>query len=126
MLYVVSIFVFMSLEKRFHLFQDFLIEMSNGAIFYVRSINLQKLDKPTVRYEGRRGNSNEYSDFEMKVHVTEYVFTIDVVAKCHIDKIWCNELVNMFRGTFSTLIPEKCKIDIIPLTNEPTSRDWYA
>jgi len=126
MLYVVSIFVFMSLEKRFHLFQDFLIEMSNGAIFYVRSINLQKLDNPTIRYEGRRGNSNEYSDFEMKVHVTEYVFTIDVVAKCHIDKIWCNELVNMFRGTFSTLIPEKCKIDIIPLTNEPTSRDWYA
>jgi hypothetical protein len=116
----------MSLEKRFHLFQDFLIEMSNGAIFYVRSINLQKLDNPTIRYEGRRGNSNEYSDFEMKVHVTEYVFTIDVVAKCHIDKIWCNELVNMFRGTFSTLIPEKCKIDIIPLTNEPTSRDWYA
>lgn len=126
MLYVVSIFVFMSLEKRFHLFQDFLIEMSNGAIFYVRSINLQKLDKPTVRYEGRRGNSNEYSDFEMKVHVTEYVFTIDVVTKCHIDKIWCNELVYMFRGTFSALIPEKCKIDIIPLTNEPTSRDWYA
>lgn len=126
MLYMVSIFVFMSLEKRFHLFQDFLIEMSNGAIFYVRSINLQKLDKPTVRYEGRRGNSNEYSDFEMKVHVTEYVFTIDVVAKCHIDKIWCNELVNMFRGTFSSLLPQNCKIDINPLTNEVTRTNWYA
>ena len=47
MLYVVSIIVFMNLEKQFHLFQDFLIEMSNGAISHVRSINLQKLDKPT-------------------------------------------------------------------------------
>lgn len=126
MLYVVIIIVIMNLERRFHLFQDFLVEMSNGVVYNVRSINLKKLDKPTLRYEGRRITSNEYSDFEMIVHATDYVLTIDVICKCHVDKIWCNELVNMFRGTFSTLIPEKCKIDIIPLTNEPTSRDWYA
>ena len=130
MLYVVSIFVIMNLEKRFHLFQDFLIEMSNGAISHVRSINLQKLDKPTLRYVVGRTtvyrDTFHIEDLNMKVHVTEYVFTIDVVAKCHIDEIWCNELVNMFRGTFSTLIPEKCKIDIKPLTNELISPDWLA
>ena len=43
MFYVVSIFAFMNLEKRFHLFQDFLIDMSNGAISYIRSFNLEKL-----------------------------------------------------------------------------------
>jgi hypothetical protein len=120
----------MNLEKRFHLFQDFLIEMSNGAISYVRSINLKKLDKPTLRYVVGRNivtrDTFNYEDLEMNVQVTEYIFTIDVVAKCHIDKVWCDELVNMFRGTFSGLIPEKCKIDIIPLTNEPTSRNWLA
>jgi hypothetical protein len=120
----------MNLEKRFHLFQDFLIEMSNGAISHVRSINLQKLDKPTLRYVVGRTtvyrDTFHIEDLNMKVHVTEYVFTIDVVAKCHIDEIWCNELVNMFRGTFSTLIPEKCKIDIKPLTNELISPDWLA
>jgi hypothetical protein len=130
MLYVVSIFVIMNLEKRFHLFQDFLIEMSNGAITYVRSINLKKLDKPTLRYVTGRTtvyrDTFHYEDLDMRVHVTEYIFTIDVVAKCHIDEVWCNELINMFRGTFSGLIPEKCKIDIIPLTNEPTSRNWFA
>ena len=47
MLYVVIIIVIMNLERRFHLFQDFLIEMSNGVVYNVRSINLKKLDKPT-------------------------------------------------------------------------------
>ena len=126
MLYVVSIFVFMNLEKRFHLFQDFLIEMSNGVVYNVRSINLKKLDKPTLRYEGRRINSNEYSDFEMIVCTTDYVLTINIICKCHIDKIWCDELVSMFRGTFSSLLPQNCKIDINPLTNEVTPTNWYA
>ena len=126
MLYVVIIIVIMNLERRFHLFQDFLIEMSNGVVYNVRSINLKKLDKPTLRYEGRRITSNEYSDFEMIVHATDYVLTIDVICKCHVDKIWCDELVSMFRGTFSSLLPQNCKIDINPLTNEVTSTNWYA
>ena len=130
MLYVVSIIVFMNLEKRFNLFQDFLIEMSNGAISHVRSINLQKLDKPTLRYVAGRTtvyrDTFNYEDVDMMVHVTEYILTIDIVAKCNIDKIWCDDLVNMFRGTFSSLIPTKCKIDIIPLTNEPNPRNWFA
>ena len=130
MLYVVSIIVFMNLEKRFHLFQDFLIEMSNGAISHVRSINLQKLDKPTLRYVAGRTtvyrDTFNYEDVDMIVHVTEYILTIDIVAKCNIDKLWCDDLVNMFRGTFSSLIPSKCKIDIIPLTNEPNPRNWFA
>jgi len=132
MLYVVSIIVFMNLEKRFNLFQDFLIEMSNGAISHVRSINLQKLDKPTLRYVAGRTStivnrdSFNYEDVDMMVHVTEYILTINVVGKCHIDKIWCDDLVIMFRGTFSSLIPAKCKIDIIPLTNEPKPRNWLA
>ena len=126
MLYVVIIIVIMNLERRFHLFQDFLIEMSNGVVYNVRSINLKKLDKPTLRYEGRRITSNEYSDFEMIVHATDYVLTIDVICKCHIDKIWCDELVSMFRGTFSSLLPQNCKIDINPLTNEVTPTNWYA
>ena len=130
MLYVVSIIVFMNLEKRFNLFQDFLIEMSNGAISHVRSINLQKLDKPTLRYVAGRTtvyrDTFNYEDVDMIVHVTEYILTIDIVAKCNIDKIWCDDLVNMFRGTFSSLIPSKCKIDIIPLTNEPNPRNWFA
>ena len=125
MLYVVSIIVFMNLEKRFNLFQDFLIEMSNGAISHVRSINLQKLDKPTLRYVAGRTtvyrDTFNYEDVDMMVHVTEYILTIDIVAKCNIDKIWCDDLVNMFRGTFSSLIPTKCKIDIVPLTNECNS-----
>jgi len=125
MLYVVSIIVIMNLERRFHLFQDFLIEMSNGVVYNVRSINLKKLDKPTLRYEGRLINSNE-CDFEMIVHSTDYVLTIDVICKCHVDKIWCDELVNMFRGTFSSLLPQNCKIDINPLTNEVTPTNWYA
>lgn len=116
----------MNLEKRFHLFQDFLIEMSNGAIFNVRSINLERLDKPTVRYEGRRGSSNEYNDFDMIVSVTDYVLTIDVVSKCPMDELWCNELVNMFRGTFSSLLPPNCKVDINPLTNELRYDNFYA
>jgi len=116
----------MNLEKRFHLFQDFLIEMSNGAIYNVRSINLERLDKPTARYEGRRGSSNEYNDFDMIVHVTEYILTIDIIAKCNIDKIWCDDLVNMFRGTFSSLLPPNCMIVINPLTNELTPSGWYA
>lgn len=126
MLYVVIIIVIMNLERRFHLFQDFLVEMSNGVVYNVRSINLKKLDKPTLRYEGRRITSNEYSDFEMIVHATDYVLTIDVICKCHIDKIWCDELVSMFRGTFSSLLPQNCKIDINPLTNEVTPTNWYA
>ena len=130
MLYVVSIIVFMNLEKRFNLFQDFLIEMSNGAISHVRSINLQKLDKPTLRYVAGRTtvyrDTFNYEDVDMIVHVTEYILTIDIVAKCNIDKLWCDDLVNMFRGTFSSLIPAKCKIDIIPLTNEPNPRNWFA
>jgi hypothetical protein len=130
MLYVVSIFAFMNLEKRFHLFQDFLCEMSNGAISHVRSINLQKLDKPTLRYVVGRAtvtrDTFNYDDLEMMVHVTEYILTIDIVAKCHIDEMWCKDLVNMFRGTFSSLIPVKCKIDIVPLTNELTPTNWYA
>jgi len=126
MLYVVIIIVIMNLERRFHLFQDFLVEMSNGVVYNVRSINLKKLDKPTVRYEGRRITSNEYSDFEMIVHATDYVLRIDVICKCHVDKIWCDELVNMFRGTFSSLLPQNCKIDINPLTNEVTPTNWYA
>jgi hypothetical protein len=126
MLYVVIIIVIMNLERRFHLFQDFLIEMSNGVVYNVRSINLKKLDKPTLRYEGRRITSNEYSDFEMIVHATDYVLTIDVICKCHVDKIWCDELVSMFRGTFSSLLPQNCKIDINPLTNEVTPTNWYA
>ena len=126
MLYVVIIIVIMNLERRFHLFQDFLIEMSNGVVYNVRSINLKKLDKPTLRYEGRLINSNEYSDFEMIVHATDYVLRIDVICKCHVDKIWCDELVNMFRGTFSSLLPQNCKIDINPLTNEVTPTNWYA
>ena len=133
MLYVVSIFVFMNLEKRFHLFQDFLFEMSNGAISHVRSINLEKLDKPTVRYEGRRSRSDEFftsshqfSNFDMLVHVTDYILTIDLIAKCHMDKIWCDELTYMFRGTFSSLLPENCMIVINPLTNELTPTNWYA
>ena len=130
MLYVVSIIVFMNLEKRFHLFQDFLIEMSNGAISHVRSINLQKLDKPTLRYVAGRTtvyrDTFNYEDVDMIVHVTEYILTIDIVAKCNIDKLWCDDLVNMFRGTFSSLIPTKCKIDIVPLTNEPNPRNWFA
>ena len=130
MLYVVSIIVFMNLEKRFNLFQDFLIEMSNGAISHVRSINLQKLDKPTLRYVAGRTtvyrDTFNYEDVDMIVHVTEYILTIDIVAKCNIDKLWCDDLVNMFRGTFSSLIPSKCKIDIIPLTNEPNPRNWFA
>ena len=126
MLYVVIIIVIMNLERRFHLFQDFLIEMSNGVVYNVRSINLKKLDKPTLRYEGRRITSNEYSDFEMIVHATDYVLTIDVICKCHVDKIWCDELVSMFRGTFSSLLPQNCKIDINPLTNEVTQTNWYA
>jgi len=125
MLYVVIIIVIMNLERRFHLFQDFLIEMSNGVVYNVRSINLKKLDKPTLRYEGRLINSNE-CDFEMIVHSTDYVLTIDVICKCHVDKIWCDELVNMFRGTFSSLLPQNCKIDINPLTNEVTPTNWYA
>ena len=116
----------MNLERRFHLFQDFLIEMSNGVVYNVRSINLKKLDKPTLRYEGRRITSNEYSDFEMIVYATDYVLTIDVICKCHVDKIWCDELVSMFRGTFSSLLPQNCKIDINPLTNEVTPTNWYA
>ena len=126
MLYVVIIIVIMNLERRFHLFQDFLIEMSNGVVYNVRSINLKKLDEPTLRYEGRFINSNECSDFEMIVHSTDYVLTIDVICKCHVDKIWCDELVNMFRGTFSSLLPQNCKIDINPLTNEVTPTNWYA
>ena len=130
MLYVVSIIVFMNLEKRFNLFQDFLIEMSNGAISHVRSINLQKLDKPTLRYVAGRTtvyrDTFNYEDVDMIVHVTEYILTIDIVAKCNIDKLWCDDLVNMFRGTFSSLIPAKCKIDIVPLTNEPNPRNWLA
>ena len=126
MLYVVIIIVIMNLERRFHLFQDFLIEMSNGVVYNVRSINLKKLDKPTLRYEGRRITSNEYSDFEMIVNATDYVLTIDVICKCHVDKIWCDELVSMFRGTFSSLLPQNCKIDINPLTNEVTPTNWYA
>lgn len=126
MLYMVIIIVIMNLERRFHLFQDFLVEMSNGVVYNVRSINLKKLDKPTLRYEGRRITSNEYSDFEMIVHATDYVLTIDVICKCHIDKIWCDELVSMFRGTFSSLLPQNCKIDINPLTNEVTPTNWYA
>ena len=125
-LYVVIIIVIINLERRFHLFQDFLIEMSNGVVYNVRSINLKKLDKPTLRYEGRRITSNEYSDFEMIVHATDYVLTIDVICKCHVDKIWCDELVSMFRGTFSSLLPQNCKIDINPLTNEVTPTNWYA
>ena len=120
----------MNLERRFHLFQDFLIEMSNGAISHVRSINLQKLDKPTLRYVAGRTtvyrDTFNYEDVDMMVHVTEYILTIDIVAKCNIDKICCDDLVNMFRGTFSSLIPTKCKIDIIPLTNEPNPRNWFA
>jgi len=130
MLYVVSIIVFMNLEKQFHLFQDFLIEMSNGAISHVRSINLQKLDKPTLRYVAGRTtvyrDTFNYEDVDMMVHVTEYILTIDIVAKCNIDKIWCDDLVNMFRGTFSSLIPTKCKIDIVPLTNECNSPMYLA
>ena len=130
MLYVVSIIVFMNLEKRFNLFQDFLIEMSNGAISHVRSINLQKLDKPTLRYVAGRTtvyrDTFNYEDVDMMVHVTEYILTIDIVAKCNIDKIWCDDLVNMFRGTFSSLIPTKCKIDIVPLTNECNSPMYLA
>lgn len=126
MLYVVIIIVIMNLERRFHLFQDFLIEMSNGVVYNVRSINLKKLDKPTLRYEGRRITSNEYSDFEMILHATDYVLTIDVICKCHVDKIWCEELVSMFRGTFSSLLPKNCKIYINPLTNEVTPTNWYA
>ena len=126
MLYVIGIIIIMNLEKRFHLFQDFLIEMSNGAIFNVRSINLERLDKPTVRYEGRRGSSNEYNDFDMIVSVTDYVLTIDVVSRCPMDKLWCNELVNMFRGTFSSLLPPNCKVDINPLTNELRYDNFYA
>ena len=126
MLYVVIIIVIMNLERRFHLFQDFLIEMSNGVVYNVRSINLKKLDKPTLRYEGRRITSNEYSDFEMIVHATDYVLTIDVICKCHVGKIWCDELVSMFRGTFSSLLPQNCKININPLTNEVTPTNWYA
>ena len=130
MLYVVSIIVFMNLEKRFNLFQDFLIEMSNGAISHVRSINLQKLDKPTLRYVAGRTtvyrDTFNYEDVDMMVHVTEYILTIDIVAKCNIDKIWCDDLVNMFRGTFSSLIPVKCKIDIVPLTNELNPNKFYA
>ena len=130
MLYVVSIIVFMNLEKQFHLFQDFLIEMSNGAISHVRSINLQKLDKPTLRYVAGRTtvyrDTFNYEDVDMMVHVTEYILTIDIVAKCNIDKIWCDDLVNMFRGTFSSLIPVKCKIDIVPLTNELNPNKFYA
>ena len=126
MLYMVIIIVIMNLERRFHLFQDFLVEMSNGVVYNVRSINLKKLDKPTLRYEGRRITSNEYIDFEMIVHATDYVLTIDVICKCHVDKIWCDELVNMFRGTFSSLLPQNCKIDINPLTNEVTPTNWYA
>ena len=126
MLYVVIIIVIMNLERRFHLFQDFLVEMSNGVVYNVRSINLKKLDKPTLRYEGRRITSNEYSDFEMIVNATDYVLTIDVICKCHVDKIWCDELVSMFRGTFSSLLPQNCKIDINPLTNEVTPTNWYA
>ena len=125
MLYVVIIIVIMNLERRFHLFQDFLVEMSNGVVYNVRSINLKKLDEPTLRYEGRFINSNE-CDFEMIVHSTDYVLTIDVICKCHVDKIWCDELVNMFRGTFSSLLPQNCKIDINPLTNEVTPTNWYA
>jgi hypothetical protein len=120
----------MNLEKQFHLFQDFLIEMSNGAISHVRSINLKKLDKPTLRYEPRRTTVSRESfnceDVDMMVHVTEYILTIDIIAKCNIDKIWCDDLVNMFRGTFSSLIPAKCKIDIVPLTNELNPTNWYA
>lgn len=116
----------MNLERRFHLFQDFLIEMSNGVVYNLRSINLKKLNKPTLRYEGRRITSNEYSDFEIIVHATDYVLTIDVICKCHVDKIWCDELVSMFRGTFSSLLPQNCKIDINPLTNEFTPTNWYA
>ena len=130
MLYVVSIIVFMNLEKQFHLFQDFLIEMSNGAISHVRSINLQKLDKPTLRYVAGRTtvyrDTFNYEDVDMMVHVTEYILTINIVAKCNIDKIWCDDLVNMFRGTFSSLIPTKCKIDIVPLTNECNSPMYLA
>ena len=126
MLYMVIIIVIMNLERRFHLFQDFLVEMSNGVVYNVRSINLKKLDKPTLRYEGRRITSNEYIDFEMIVHATDYVLTIDVICKCHVDKIWCDELVSMFRGTFSSLLPQNCKIDINPLTNEVTPTNWYA
>jgi hypothetical protein len=120
----------MNLEKRFNLFQDFLIEMSNGAISHVRSINLQKLDKPTLRYVAGRTtvyrDTFNYEDVDMMVHVTEYILTIDIVAKCNIDKIWCDDLVNMFRGTFSSLIPVKCKIDIVPLTNELNPNKFYA
>ena len=130
MLYVVSIFAFMNLEKRFHLFQDFLCEMSNGAISHVRSINLQKLDKPTLRYVVGRAtvyrDTFHYEDLDMRVHVTEYILTIDIVAKCNIDEMWCKDLVNMFRGTFSSLLPANCMIEIVPLTNEPVLRDWFA
>jgi hypothetical protein len=130
MLYVVIIIVIMNLERRFHLFQDFLIEMSNGVVYNVRSINLKKLDKPTVKYEGKLYSishelSHKFSNFNMLV-VTDYVLTIDVICKCHIDKIWCDELVSMFRGTFSSLLPQNCKIDINPLTNEVTPTNWYA
>jgi hypothetical protein len=116
----------MNLEKQFYLFQDFLIEMSNGAIYNVRSINLEKLNKPTVRYEGRRSNYDEFSYFNMSVHVTDYILTIDLIVKCYMDKTWCDELVRIFRGTFSSLLPPNCMIVINPLTNEFTPTNWYA
>jgi len=116
----------MNLEKRFNLFQDFLYEMSNGSISHVRSINLEKLNKPTVRYEGRCSRSDEFSNFHMSVHVTDYILTIDLIARCHMDKIWCDELTYMFRGTFSSLLPANCMIVINPLTNDLTSTNWYA
>jgi hypothetical protein len=118
----------MNLEKRFHLFQDFLIEMSNGAIYNVRSINLEKLAKPTVRYESNTyyRDSFHMADINMNVRVTDYVLTIDVVSRCPMDELWRNELVNMFRGTFSSLLPPNCKVDINPLTNELRYDNFYA
>ena len=95
MLYVVIIIVIMNLERRFHLFQDFLIEMSNGVVYNVRSINLKKLDKPTLRYEGRRITSNEYSDFEMIVNATDYVLTIDVICKCRPVAAWVAKRIHL-------------------------------
>ena len=116
----------MNLEKQFYLFQDFLIEMSNGAIYNVRSINLERLNKPIKRSECRRSNFDEFSYFDMSVHVTEYILTIDLIVKCYMDKTWCDELVRIFRGTFSSLLPPNCMIVINPLTNEFSAKKIYA
>ena len=128
MFLMISIFAFMNLEKRFHLFQDFLIDMSNGAISYIRSFNLEKLARPKLRYETNTYHRDTFhmADIDMMVHVTNYILKIEVVAKCNIDEMWCKDLVNMFRGTFSSLLPANCMVEIVPLTNEPILRDWFA